>query len=216
MEIRPMQREEIPDIGALLATAFQDDPLYSFYLRGLDHGDAMMRAFMTPLVGHYHEHGEVWIADDGSAMLSGHFRHQESIRAFLRLGRRTLHALRQIGGKEELSRFEVNAKAAGNMNHNRWKKRVCHGEYYFIDFIAIDKAQRGTGIFRQLVDPILHRADASSMPVLLDTHNPDNLSLYRHFGFELVREYGDNAEGIKQYCMMREPHSAGGADKVIK
>ena len=71
--------------------------------------------------------------------------------------------------------------------------------------IAVDKKIRGGGAFRELISPLLKECDIKKIPVLLETHNKSNVDIYKHFGFEIVKEFANEQIEFKQYCMIREP-----------
>lgn len=54
-----------------------------------------------------------------------------------------------------------------------------------------------------LITPSIEFGDKERIPIVLETHNPDNVGLYQHFGFELVKTLTSPETEIKQYCMIR-------------
>ena len=79
------------------------------------------------------------------------------------------------------------------------------GRFYRIKIVAVDESMRGKGAFRRLVTPVLDFADKEKIPVVLETHNYDNVGLYEHFGFDLVKTIKSGETPIEQYCMIRNP-----------
>ena len=72
--------------------------------------------------------------------------------------------------------------------------------------IVIDKQFRGRGIFRKLISPLLKECDEKKLPILLETHNKENLDIYKHFGFQIVKEFEDEKLDFRQYCMICQPN----------
>jgi ribosomal protein S18 acetylase RimI-like enzyme len=59
-----------------------------------------------------------------------------------------------------------------------------------LNMIGVRRATQGTGLGRDLLEAVhdLSAADPDSQGVSLTTENPENVALYRHFGYEIVGE----------------------------
>lgn len=88
-----------------------------------------------------------------------------------------------------------------------WHNSFIKGRFYRLKITAIDKEMRGTGAFRRLITPRIELCDQHNLPIVVETHNPKNLGLYNHFGFELVKTISSTEIEIEQYCMIRFPNS---------
>ncbi len=62
------------------------------------------------------------------------------------------------------------------------------GDSWSLELLSVDPAARGQGIGAALMEHGLRHCDALGQPVYLESSNPRNLTLYRRFGFELLRE----------------------------
>ncbi len=60
--------------------------------------------------------------------------------------------------------------------------------HLYILVLGVHPSQKGQGYGRQLLAPSLELADQAGVPAYLETTNPENLGLYRRFGFEVVEE----------------------------
>jgi len=59
-----------------------------------------------------------------------------------------------------------------------------------VELLAVAAHARGQGLARRLLEPVLANAAARGLVTHLETTHPDNLGLYRHFGFEEVARVG--------------------------
>lgn len=75
-------------------------------------------------------------------------------------------------------------------------------ERLHIIYFAVNQLKHGRGIAHRLITPILNYADENSLWVSLETHNPKNLCIYRHYGFREFRVLQCHMD-LKQYCMLR-------------
>jgi GNAT superfamily N-acetyltransferase len=77
----------------------------------------------------------------------------------------------------------------------------------FIHFYAlgVDPARRGSGAFRQLIEPFLAYADDHGIPCYLETYTDELRRLYEHFGFHLVDVRTARGCPLVERCMERPP-----------
>jgi len=78
------------------------------------------------------------------------------------------------------------------------------GRFFKIRIAAVDKSIRGT----QAHYPIIELCPDDGIPIILETHNPENVGLYGHFGFEVVRTISSPDTDVEQYCMIERPRSS--------
>ena len=70
-------------------------------------------------------------------------------------------------------------------------------------YLAVDPDMQHHGLAAILMEEVNHYAQEHHLMVSLETHNPDNVPMYEHFGFILfgiVQKHFD----LKQYCLIRE------------
>ncbi|TVQ07371.1 MAG: GNAT family N-acetyltransferase [Bacteroidetes bacterium] len=110
-----------------------------------------------------------------------------------------------ILGLGDVRQFFRNMKSLSKVLSFSWPKEFIQGRHYRVKIISIDKSLRGTGAFRRLFTPAVAYADREGIPMVLETHNPSNVGLYEHFGFELVKTIASPDTPVQQYCMIRRP-----------
>ncbi len=64
---------------------------------------------------------------------------------------------------------------------------------------------RGKGVFRRLITPTLNYCKEHNIPIILESTNPDNIPIYEHFGFKLVKTIAIEGIDLSQYCFIRYP-----------
>lgn len=112
--------------------------------------------------------------------------------------------LNSINGSD-LKIFAQNSKNAMKSVDLKWHREFIKGNYYYIKIIAIAKDYRGRGIFRKLMMPIIHKCNKKFIPIILETNTPENIPIYQHYGFELIRTIPENKTGFCQYCFIKQP-----------
>ena len=54
------------------------------------------------------------------------------------------------------------------------------------------------------MEEVIDYAQKHKMLISLETHNPENVPIYEHFGFKTYGIVEKHHFGLKQYCMIRE------------
>ena len=60
------------------------------------------------------------------------------------------------------------------------------------------------GLAELLMDEVINYAQKHKMLISLETHNPNNVPIYEHFGFKTYGIVEKPHFDLKQYCMIRE------------
>jgi len=84
-----------------------------------------------------------------------------------------------------------------------WADQLNQTARIHIIYLAVNPKMHHKGIADLLMHETLSYAKEHKMMVSLETHNPDNVAMYRHYGF---KTYGilERELGLKQYCMIKE------------
>ncbi|MFX0000998.1 MAG: GNAT family N-acetyltransferase [Candidatus Hodarchaeota archaeon] len=74
--------------------------------------------------------------------------------------------------------------------------------YFFI--IGIDPNFKRKGYASRLIKPMLSRIKREQLPCYLDTNNEENVGLYQHYGFKVLKEYQFPGTNVINWSMLRE------------
>lgn len=76
--------------------------------------------------------------------------------------------------------------------------------HYYLFALGVAPSAQGQGVGRRLVDSMLQRVDAESMPAYLETQSPRNLALYQRAGFACAVEAPfPKLDGLNNWGMVR-------------
>lgn len=196
---------DIPKAVATLVECFKEDPLYKRLIPQED-----MRRRILPDVFDCDAHemfnycdmfadspdvNSLVILEDPSEHRSG-LRKRIAERFYLKMTEDKL--IEDGAGDDVLANFRL----AKDYLSDEWTKRAGGGIH--IIYLAVRAAFHGKGLAHRLITPVLDCADDSGLAVTLETHNPDNLTMYRHYGFELFEIFSAGLD-LKQYCLVRKP-----------
>ena len=84
------------------------------------------------------------------------------------------------------------------------KEFTDHYDWYLYN-LSIKKDAQGKGIASKLMRPMLQFCDDERMVAYLETNKEANVGLYRHYGFDLMREELIPKSPVMHYAMVRHP-----------
>ena len=85
------------------------------------------------------------------------------------------------------------------------KKEFTDNYDWYLYNLSIKKDAQGKGIASKLMRPMLRFCDDERMVAYLETNKESNVSLYRHYGFDLMREELIPKTPVTHYARVRKP-----------
>lgn len=85
------------------------------------------------------------------------------------------------------------------------KKEFTDNYDWYLYNLSIKKDAQGKGIASKLLRPMLGFCDDEKMTAYLETNKEGNVSLYKHYGFELKKEELIPKSTVTHYAMVRIP-----------
>lgn len=185
-------------VTALLARAFQDDPMMAFVFP-----DARRRARSLPrLIGlnvrYAVRYGEVYATPgmEGAALWLPPGHAQVSIGGMLRVG--------ALMAPLTVSWVALRRITAMGAQESRLHQLYAPTPYWYLSQIGVEPALQGRGFASRLLVPQLARMDAEGMAAYLETSKERNVGLYQHYGFAVVVSR-DLGHGLRTWAMLRPP-----------
>ena len=206
---KTLSRQDVETVARVMADSFMEDPLNIAVLEGVSRKKELLLAHSLLHTRHAMRCGTLTLLEgDPRAFLIGLDSKYESrlkdIGLIMNVYAKTI---RVLGFKDLRTIFANNNKVKKSVSFS-WQKEFIKGRYFRVKIVAIDKALRGSGAFRRLITPHIEACDAGNIPMILETHNSNNLGIYERFGFELVKTLSSGTSPIRQYCMIRKPAPA--------
>ena len=194
-----VQPEDLARLAEVAADAYQDYPLHNWFTKGKY--DPMASELIMKISLETMRSDAVIYADseemNGFAVwLPFGFSGSQTL-PFLFSGglRLILHSGPGIIGR--LLTYETYAM-------NLKKKLTDHYDWYLYN-LSIKKSAQGKGIASQLLRPMLQFCDDERMVAYLETNKESNVNLYRHYGFDLMKEEIIPGTPVTHYAMVRHP-----------
>ena len=192
--LRQAVAADIPALSAMLARAFLNDPFWRWMAQpGTRYEARLALAFRAQLKHLAMPGGLVHCLPDyqGAALWSPPGTWNTSLLGHLRY----LPDLVRLCGAHRLPQ-----RLYGIQQVQRFHPATPH---YYLQVLAVDPACQGKGLSRQLLEPVLAHCDRRQLPAYLETCNPDNIGLYRHFGFRVCQQLLLPAGGPPAWCLWR-------------
>ncbi len=73
--------------------------------------------------------------------------------------------------------------------------------------IGVAPVSQGQGYASKLLKPMLARLDEEGLPCYLETQKEKNVTLYQHFGFNVVEEFTFPSTTLTTWAMLRAKSS---------
>ena len=197
--VREARRDDLDELAAVMARAFEDDPLMKWILPNdrtrLARMTAMERAVSHKVALPIGRH--ILTTDElaGMAVWAPPNTWKVPTSKFVTVGPQMIATLR--GGLIRLMRgFAVLEKAHP------------HEPHWYLEGLGTDPKWQRRGVGGALMAPVLARCDDEGVPAYLETQKQANVPYYRKHGFEVIREVDLPARGPHMWLMWREPGAA--------
>ena len=193
MAIRLARLDEARVLGATLADALVDDPVFRWLIPATPRRNQRLLSFFTAISSSYLRAGKpAYLADEdaGAALWSDP---ATTWQLQFDLGQ-----LRAVAGSFGPSR--VVSAVRTQMQLSKLHPSEPH---WYLGYLGVRTSQQGQGMGGSLLDEVLTRADQASAPAYLESSNERNLTLYQRHGFEIVEEIRLLGEGPSVWRMWR-------------
>ena len=194
-----LSKAQVKPAARVLARVFQDEPAYMY----LSPDDSKRKRNL-----HYHfalrlrcaiAYGEVYATSpdmEGIAMWLPSEYARMTRWASIRGG--GFSVVLNLGMQSTLRQSSTN-----NFIRSIQAKHAPFQHWYFAS-IGVDTAYQGKGYASALIKPMLARIDSEHLPCYLETQKANNVSLYQHYGFEVVNEASIPGTGLTNWAMLRQ------------
>ena len=179
-EIVRLVDSQVAQAGALLARAFQDDPLSAYTVPDPAERARVMPGFYARMIRFGVIAGEVYTT--AGAM--------EGVAVWLppdvqwtreRIQAAGLHELSNLVGADAIARYRevVGLEAQA-------RERDMTEPYWYLLLLGVEPARQRRGLGGALITPILERERRTGHLCYVETENPRNVAFYGRHGFELI------------------------------
>jgi ribosomal protein S18 acetylase RimI-like enzyme len=179
LTLRTATAEDVSRLKAVLAAAFQDDPIFAWLMPNEANRQARLRRFFEIELRHV-------VLARGCAWTSSAFTGAALCLppGAWRLPTRILFAQGPSFARAFGARLP---RAAGLLS--AVERHHIHEPHYYFAYIGVSPEAQGQGLGTALMRPTLDRCDEEGLPAYLEASSERNAALYERLGFELKDEF---------------------------
>ena len=194
-----VQKKDIDLLAKVAADAYRDYPLHNWFTKGKYDAKAselLMKVTLKTMTEDALIYADSEQINGFAAWLPFGFEGNKTL-PFLKNGGLKLFLHTGVGFIGRLLTYE---KYAMNL-----KKEFTDNYDWYLFNLSIKKDAQGKGIASKLMRPMLRFCDDERMVAYLETNKEANVGLYRHYGFDLMKEELIPKSSVMHYAMVRPP-----------
>ena len=192
-------KKDIDRLAEVAADAYRDYPLHNWFTKGKYDAKAsklLMQFSLKSMAKDALIYADSEEINGFAAWLPFGFTGNKALPFLLNGGLKLFfHAgFGMVGRLQTYEKYAMNLKKTYTDNYD-----------WYLFNLSIKKDAQGKGIASKLMRPMLSFCDQERMVAYLETNKEANVSLYKHYGFELMREELIPKTPVMHYAMVREP-----------
>jgi ribosomal protein S18 acetylase RimI-like enzyme len=185
--IHPVTAQDVPALAETLAAAFQDDPVFRWWIGDDARRRQILPAFFGVITEAHRTAGTVHTTDelDSAAVWAPPGAEDDEA---------LVGELATAAGEYAGSMFEILERMA---------EQHPAEPHWYLFFVGTRPERQSRGLGSAVMRPVLEACDATGMPAYLEATSERNAGLYRRHGFEVVGEI-ELPDGPSLWPMWRE------------
>lgn len=199
-EVVPVRSDQCEELGAVLASAFADDPGTSYSFPDPGRRRRCLQWMFTRWIRIMSRRGAAYTTSDLEGVALWIPPGADASVPTLELLRGGFLAGCLVMTPREQFRGLRLYRDAGARTH-----RHVDGPHWVLDTLGVDPARQGRGVAGALIRAATRQADNARTPCYVITHNPRNVPFYQQFGFEIVEAGPLRGTAITVTSLRRPP-----------
>ncbi len=196
-----LNEKELKEYANLMCSRFLEDPGVMVQLRGLKRAEMLFYLGCEGQIKAFDQQNAVHVLENGQGLLIGYSSNSLPDEPLLEVFQQASLELMEVASEDELLLMQNNALLVNKITTPDWYKQYYIGEVYHILVVVINKSLQGTGALRSLLMPVINECEEKKIPIILQTHNSDNVPIYQHYGFKLIESHFSEEIELNCFCM---------------
>ena len=193
-----LEKSQVKPAAEMLARVFQDEPVYVYFVPDESQRKNKLHYHFALRLRHALSCGEVYAVSPNLEGIAMWFPP--------RYAKLTPWAIIRSGGlsvRFNLGKESVSRQMYINDYFHSIHMRHAPFPHWYLSSVGVDSMFQGKGYASTLLKPMLARIDEEHLPCYLETQREQNVSLYQHYGFEVVEEAVATGTEITNWAMLR-------------
>lgn len=194
-----INKTQIKPAADVLSRAFQNDPLFTYFLPNEVERENKLPHLFEFIIRYTIKYGEVFAPSpdlEGIALWLPSEKADMSPWGMLRSGVLSMPFKMGMGFMRTMMSYMEYATEI----HKRWAPF----EHWYLCLIGVAPTFQGKGYASAMLKPMFSRMDTERIPCYLETLSQKDVSIYRHYGFELVEEGTIPGTKTALWAMLRQ------------
>lgn len=184
----------------LLVDAFWNDPLNLYFIPEGENRRKLFTDYLQFRLRFAIRYGEVYSTSPDFEGIAAWFPPGMSNMTYFRMMRVGGLKLVRLLGTDTISRMNRIASHVAGL-----RKQYLPEPHWHLFPIAVDPKHQGKGYASALMRPMLDRIQSEGLPCFLETLDEKLVSLYEHFGFEVIYKESIPEIELSDWGMVRSP-----------
>jgi len=198
IRVHDLSVSEIPAASQMLARAFRNDPIASYFLPTGAKRELLLGRFQRWLLRYGRACGEVYASSPKLEGVAVWLPAEETHRGWLQMARTGALLLPFSVGPRFFLRALRYSDHIGRLRQQHLPLPHC-----YLQMLGVDPDCQRQGHATRLLGSMLERLDREKMACCLDTGNRANLGFYERFGFRVAEESHVPGTNVECWLMVR-------------
>jgi len=185
----------------VLADAFQHDPIWNKICKGEPDTGKRFQAFFEGGVRYCLKYGEVYAPSEDLEGVMGFVPGKYADMTWWRAIRSGTVG---VGMRMGLSAAAKMATIFKPVTADR-RENMTGRTFLYVLVIGVSTERQGKGFVRKLMDTAVEKSEREGHRLYLETETEDNVTMYEHFGFRLIKRVTLPILELPMWEMVREP-----------
>ena len=196
-----VQKRDIVRASKVLAGAFQRDPLWNKIYVGDPDIRKRFHALFEGGVRYCLKYGEVYAPSENLegviGLVPGKYADMNAWRA-IRSG--TIGVGMRMGLNTAMKMGTIFKSVVEDR-----REHMAGGAFLYVLVFGVATELQGKGFGRKLMDAAIEKSEREGLHLYLETETEENVKMYEHFGFKLLKSVNLPIVGLPMWEMVREP-----------
>lgn len=202
-----VQREDLPQLEKMLNLCFAKDPLYQTLIPDPEVRHQLMPELFHCDMDEFYETCEIFADSkelNGLVVVSDEAEPYNPFSFYISEAKAMLHTDAYLIKEDpSLKTFHNFQKGKDYLNSSWTEQLPQKDQRLHIIYLAVNPEMQHHGIANDLMEEVIHYADANDLMISLETHNQKNVEFYKQYGFKIYGVMKMNFS-LEQYCLIRE------------
>ncbi len=197
-ELYEIKEADIPKAGQILAAAFEHDPIWEQVLVGCS--SSKRNAWFECPVKYCMKYGKAIAPSPDIEGFIGWLPSEFAEMSFVRMLKSgALRSGSKVGYKARVRMMPLRI-----LDEDR-KKNMGNRPHIYVMIVGVSPKFQGHGIGGKLLRSVITESAKTSLPIYLETSTSDNVSMYEHLGFRVLKKILVPKLNLIQWELLRKP-----------